>query len=344
MFLCNVGGSETFLKLLDFGIAKSTIVESESFSATKSSVFMGTPYYMSPEQIVGAKHVDLRTDLWSLGVVVFEMLTGEVPFKGDTLGALTLSICTDQMRRPTEVNRQLAPEIDAWFERACARDRNFRFTSASEFSSALAAAIAMNRARTSAPPITAMGNVTAVAATGYLNDSRSSQNVISTTSRTAVSTAPRANKSSTRAVLVVAGALVALGAVGVGFGVHFFRERADADRAALNTPAPSDSSSTSPGPISVASSTSVTSVTTSLPSDSSTSSVAPTACAAASASAPSVIPVVTPPKNTTFKNTKPTGTDKPDKLEKSSSQKASCDPPFVFDADGNKVFKKECLQ
>ena len=69
IFLTNVGGGEPFIKVLDFGIAKAGGASPGMSSATKTGALMGTPYYMSPEQTIGAKGADHRTDLWALGVV-----------------------------------------------------------------------------------------------------------------------------------------------------------------------------------------------------------------------------------------------------------------------------------
>jgi serine/threonine-protein kinase len=72
------GGGEAFVKVLDFGVAK---IDAPELSRTKTGTAVGTPYYMSPEQTMGAKTLDFRTDLWSLGVVAFEALTGRRPFQ-----------------------------------------------------------------------------------------------------------------------------------------------------------------------------------------------------------------------------------------------------------------------
>jgi serine/threonine-protein kinase len=97
---------------------------------------MGTAYYMSPEQISGAKDVDFRSDLWALGVIAHECLVGMRPFEADTLGAMVLRICTQPVARPSSVGR--VPEgFDQWFERAVSRDVSQRFQSARELADAL---------------------------------------------------------------------------------------------------------------------------------------------------------------------------------------------------------------
>ncbi len=122
---------EEVAKVLDFGIAKASSQSLDSGSATRTGAVMGTPYYMSPEQISGAKGVDHRTDLWALGVIACQCLTGRLPFTAETIGGLVLAICTHPMPRPS----QLGPTplgFDQWFARALARDPAQRFQSARE--------------------------------------------------------------------------------------------------------------------------------------------------------------------------------------------------------------------
>jgi serine/threonine-protein kinase len=152
IFLCDHGGDEPFVKLLDFGIAKGT----ETIGAgTKTGALIGSPLYMSPEQLVGAKSLDHRTDLWSLGIVVFEALTGDCPFDADTLGAMTLLVHGDERPRLTWFRPDLPPAFDAWFVRACAKDPNARFASAKDLRDAFAAVVAEARAfaGSASPPI-----------------------------------------------------------------------------------------------------------------------------------------------------------------------------------------------
>src|SRR5690606_34550692 len=91
IFLCDGGSGEVFVKLLDFGIAKGVDVPKMD-SGTKTGAMIGSPFYMSPEQILGSKHVDHRSDLWSVGVVAYEMLTGKKPFDAETMGGLAIRI------------------------------------------------------------------------------------------------------------------------------------------------------------------------------------------------------------------------------------------------------------
>lgn len=142
IFLCDAGGGEIFVKLLDFGVAK-THTSSGLGNTTNTGTMLGTPYYMSPEQIMGAKEIDARSDLWSVAVVVYEALTGVKPFDGDTVGGLAVKIMRDEIPVPSQVNPELPASFDAWFAKACAREPEDRFPSARELSDALAASFSM---------------------------------------------------------------------------------------------------------------------------------------------------------------------------------------------------------
>lgn len=146
IFLGDSGSGDIFAKVLDFGIAKAT---GGSFIATTTGSVLGSPYYMSPEQVLGSKSVDHRSDLWSLGVVVSEALTGQRPFEAETIGALSIAICHGALPAPRTVQPNLPAGIDAWFARACARDMNARFGSAKELADALASALAGSPAQIS---------------------------------------------------------------------------------------------------------------------------------------------------------------------------------------------------
>ncbi len=139
VFLCDAGDGELFVKLLDFGIAKGGVMPKLDEN-TKTGAMVGSPHYMSPEQIVGDKGVDFHSDLWSLGVVAFEAMTGAKPFEADTVGGLALKIHNSPLPMPSSLNGDIPASVDSWFHKACARDPKGRFSGAKEMSDALAAA------------------------------------------------------------------------------------------------------------------------------------------------------------------------------------------------------------
>jgi serine/threonine protein kinase len=143
IFLCeSESEDDLFVKLLDFGIAKTHAVEgdAELDAQTKTGQVIGTPFYMSPEQVTAQKVIDLRSDLWSLAVVAFEALTGQRPFDGPSFGALAVKIATTDAPKPSASNAALPPGVDAWFAQACAREPAARFGSARELAERLRAA------------------------------------------------------------------------------------------------------------------------------------------------------------------------------------------------------------
>ena len=142
IYLCDVGrAGEVFVKLLDFGIAKGVELVDAVDSGTKTGSMIGSPFYMSPEQILGSKGVDHRSDLWSVGVLAFEMLTGTKPFDAETMGGLAIKIHSQPLPAPSSVNPDLDPAVDAWFLTACSRDIDQRFNSAKVLAEELSRAL-----------------------------------------------------------------------------------------------------------------------------------------------------------------------------------------------------------
>jgi len=127
------------LKILDFGISKFTDGRAgEATGLTGTAVAMGSPTYMAPEQMRSAKSVDARADLWSLGVILYELLTGREPFTGETLAALYTQVLTGEPKPPSSMNPLVQPTLDAVVLRCLAKDREKRFQNAAELAAALA--------------------------------------------------------------------------------------------------------------------------------------------------------------------------------------------------------------
>lgn len=128
--------SGSIAKVLDFGIAKLTDAN-QTNSATRTGTVLGTPQFMSPEQVRGLKGIDRRTDIYALGMVVYNMLTGTLAFEGDAFGDLLLRICTRDLPSICEHRPELPRELDEWFQRCCAREPQDRFFTAEEAADAL---------------------------------------------------------------------------------------------------------------------------------------------------------------------------------------------------------------
>jgi eukaryotic-like serine/threonine-protein kinase len=128
-------------KLIDFGIARSTGSGHELRRLTHAGVIIGTPHYMSPEQLIAPGEVDARSDLWSLAVVLYWALTGQLPFGGGTFGEICGAVHRGHFRPVSELRPDLPATVDAWFDRALSRDVERRFTSAELMSRTLRVAL-----------------------------------------------------------------------------------------------------------------------------------------------------------------------------------------------------------
>ncbi len=129
-------------KVVDFGIAKFTEGGlSSSSSATRTGSVLGTPHYMSPEQARGLRSVNYRSDLWSLGVIVYRCLVGRLPFDGEAVGDLLVKICTAPVPVPSELAPELPRTFDAWLAKCLSREPEQRFESASELAEQLSLAL-----------------------------------------------------------------------------------------------------------------------------------------------------------------------------------------------------------
>ncbi len=161
-------------KVLDFGISKMHVEESPALTAT--SAVLGTPSYMSPEQLRSTRDVDLRSDLYSLGVVLYECATGALPFVGETLFAIMTAVDQGVYTPPRKVRGDIPEALERVIVRAMSRAPAHRFGSAQELAQALAPFADADpgawQARASAPsmpPVTVLSSPSVPALSASIN-------------------------------------------------------------------------------------------------------------------------------------------------------------------------------
>ena len=136
IILIQRGREKDFVKLLDFGIAKLTGDQPGS-SRTRTGLVMGTPAYMSPEQCEGRGNVDHRADVYSLGIVLYEMITGRVPFYGEGYGEVLVQHLTQAPAAPSTIRGMLPPHVEQVILKALEKRPEMRFPTMDEMSKAL---------------------------------------------------------------------------------------------------------------------------------------------------------------------------------------------------------------
>ncbi|MGN6105309.1 MAG: serine/threonine-protein kinase [Kofleriaceae bacterium] len=135
IFLCRRSFDPLFVKVLDFGTAKLT-APAPGMRRTQYGVVIGTPAYMSPEQCEGKGAIDHRTDIYSLGAMLYEMLTGSLPFEG-SIGEILMAHMTRTPAPPRQRNPAIPPEWEALCLRMMEKAREARFQSVTELARAL---------------------------------------------------------------------------------------------------------------------------------------------------------------------------------------------------------------
>ena len=138
VFLCrSEDDGEVFVKLLDFGVAKATL-ENDENQTTRAGALIGTPNYMSPEQIVGDAAVDARSDLWAVAAIVYRMSVGRAPFGSGALSELAMRIVSTEPPQATALAPDLPHEFDLWVKKGLAKKVDQRFQTARDLSDSLA--------------------------------------------------------------------------------------------------------------------------------------------------------------------------------------------------------------
>jgi serine/threonine protein kinase len=124
---------QDFVKVVDFGISKSLRASDEAEEQprlTQTGMVLGTPLYMSPEQARGDDELDARVDIYALGVIMYEAITGRVPFVGNNYLSVISQVLNEDARSPRELRPEISEELEAIVQRAMAKDRDDRYASA----------------------------------------------------------------------------------------------------------------------------------------------------------------------------------------------------------------------
>jgi serine/threonine-protein kinase len=136
LFLTRRPDGSPFVKVLDFGISKAH--EPSGNKLTQTAAVMGSPAYMSPEQVRSTTNVDQRTDVWSLGVIAYELLSGRLPFEAPTMSGMFAAIVASPMIPLAQRRPDLHPDLSRAVEKALVKEVEGRFQSVAELASALA--------------------------------------------------------------------------------------------------------------------------------------------------------------------------------------------------------------
>jgi len=137
IFLVETGHALPEIKLLDFGISKMLAPDDAEISLTTTGVVMGTAYYMAPEQTKGTKGLDHRVDIFAMGVILYEALTGVLPFDGDTAMGVAVQICVHDPIPVREIRPDIPEIIEKIVERALSKNVEGRYATSAEMLDAL---------------------------------------------------------------------------------------------------------------------------------------------------------------------------------------------------------------
>jgi serine/threonine-protein kinase len=332
---------QLMIKVLDFGISKMTNLDGSATGAelTKTNAVMGSPLYMSPEQMRSARDVDSATDTWALGVILFELITGRRPFSADTLTELVMKVASDAPPPLATYRPDAPPGLDEVIATCLAKDRRKRYPNVGALSLALLP-FAPKRSKVWVERIAGI-----IQAAG-LSQSALAVPVSPKETLPQATTAPEGSgtlpplgrtttgggqRKSSRVWGGIVGGVLVIGATAGASMAVMSRKPATlsepAQAAAASTPVPVTVATATASPAPAAPSTAAPLTAALIPLPSSAPAASTSAAASthphATSSSPSARGAGLSPKAT-------------------AAGKTSCDPPFYFDAKGTKIFKPEC--
>jgi serine/threonine-protein kinase len=148
-------GRADFVKILDFGVSKFSLLGGEEMAMTSTGAVLGTPFYMSPEQAKGSAAIDHRSDLYTVGVIAYECVTGQVPYAAETFNELLFKIVLESPPPAESFVPDLDPGFAAILRKAMAREPGDRYQTAAELSKAFSDFLARPKGAGQAPRIAA---------------------------------------------------------------------------------------------------------------------------------------------------------------------------------------------
>ncbi|HWP07688.1 MAG TPA: protein kinase [Polyangiaceae bacterium] len=360
LFCVRRSDGQPSIKVLDFGISKLADAAGAGISFTQTSATMGSPLYMSPEQFRSSKSVDARTDIWALGAILFELVTGQVPFSATTVTELAIKVATERAPSAAVVRHGVPPALAAVIAKCLEADPLLRYANVAELTVALAPfASPGTRSHVErvigivgTPSMLAVQSQPLSAPAGHA-EGRTAPALHYTSPDSSPLLRRRGNMGRTVGVVT---AVVALGATGIGW----WRMHGAAPVAAgVDSAAATVTIATNVPP----------SVPVAPPGTAALGETAPPPASSAKVAAPPESPTASPiveptePSQDKVERQKlaprptakgkrgaaappgPTSTPAPPppKPAPAAPPRVSCDPPFFFDSHGNRVFKPECM-
>jgi serine/threonine protein kinase len=356
LFCIRRADGQLSIKVLDFGISKLTdrigpvhgTMTAQGMAFTKTSAMMGSPLYMSPEQMRSSKDVDAQTDIWALGVILFELMTGKPPFQAESVTELAIKVNNE----PTPAIRSFRPDVPSGLEaivfKCMQKDRRQRYRNVAELALALLP-FAPRRARASVERISGIiqaaglsASALAVPPSPQTAGTHASAGTLPPLGRTTVGSTGR-KTAVVRAGIVGTFALIAIASSVILLGrapAHHGDPQAAVVLSVSPTdpPKPSDTGALVLGKPDTSAAVPGASLTASPPPAAASTSVQARPSATARSVAPALPTVLRPPA--------PAQGPAPPAAAPSASQavrKPNCNPPYVIDSAGDRQYKPECL-
>jgi serine/threonine-protein kinase len=343
-----------WIKVLDFGISKLTAPGEVSHAMTSTSALMGSPLYMSPEQMLASKGVDIRTDIWALGVILFELLAGRPPFIAETVTELAIRVASQPAPPLGSIRRDVPGGLERVVARCLEKDRAARFANVAELAAALegfgsgAAKLSVERI------LGTLGQSGNDRWSGVLSSSSPEVKPTGQMTQTAPSSwgHTTGGTGASRKTLVVIG--VAAAALGLAIaGVLFALARSASTPVASITTASGSPAAIAPAPpltagIVAAVAPSTTEAPPPAPPTLLAPEVTPSAAQPPSRAQVSSTPHSSPGMASTGHTSTPSvfhpkASSAPPPAAPAPSPRPACDPPYVIDSMGDRQYKPECL-